>query len=237
MKFISLLFISFISNSLAYKNNSIYSAFSSYPKNFCKAIDLIEKNDIKNLKRLISKHSKLKTGSNDKNKTLLHIAIIKNRRKIVKLLLTESFINIYKADDLGLTPIDYEIFNLATNNKPIKARSYILKNLIHEGAKLNRVNKYGVAPIHLAVIHNNIKLVKLLIKYGANINFIDKDGWTALHWAVLLNLGDMIKFLVKNHANVKIKNFNGLIPYDLVKYSNDCDRCFKYFTILRLKSV
>lgn len=201
-------------------------------KIFNKAVKLIEKEKVLNLKKLISNYPKLLLKSNSKRQTLLHFAIQKNKSNIVKLLLLEGFVNIYKKDINKLSPLDYEIYKLA-NSKSKKINTKILNSLIKDGANLNYLNKDGVAPIHLAVIFKNIKLLKVLLKYGASINCADKDGWTPLHWAVLLGFSDIIVFLAKNNANIYIKNNHSQMPYDIVKYSEHCDNCFKVYSLIR----
>ena len=141
---------------------------------------------------------------------------------------------------IKLTPMEEkELFLSLINTMKIEDRKI-------EGAKLdidkaiNLINKWNLSPDYLFttigekpgkndyIINVIIKngglpiILRELIKRGANLNIKDDLGWTPLHHAV--NMGntiifDIIQTLVENGADKNIKNLDGKLPIDLLKYN------------------
>ncbi len=59
--------------------------------------------------------------------------------------------------------------------------------------------------------------VKLLAEAGVNLNMKDSDGRTALHHAVVNGHDDVIEMLIEKGADGKIKNDEGLTPFEEIK--------------------
>ena len=78
----------------------------------------------------------------------------------------------------------------------------------------------GNTYIHLAVIQQNIKLIKTLIDKGIFIDIQNNDGNTALHLAYYINNIDIIKLLIENDTDFSIKNKKGLIPEEIDPIEN-----------------
>lgn len=73
--------------------------------------------------------------------------------------------------------------------------------------KINDIDSQQVAaPIHLAVISNNVDMVKFLLFCRADVNSLDGFGNSALHLAVSRVNEPMVKLLLKNNANPKLAN-------------------------------
>lgn len=74
----------------------------------------------------------------------------------------------------------------------------------------------GVAPIHLAVINNDIDMTKFLLFCRADVNKPDNFGNSALYLAVSCNNDKMVELLLKNNADPKFVNKQNCTAYDLV---------------------
>ncbi len=75
-----------------------------------------------------------------------------------------------------------------------------VKTLINAGISLNKKNKEGETPLHIAVKeHNNCLMIKLLLNAGAEINALNFKGETPAYIAASL----------KNILNLEILEKNG----------------------------
>lgn len=86
------------------------------------------------------------------------------------------------------------------NNLLIATRSYhklgivnIAKVLLECGASIDGADREGKTPLYIAVVKNNLELVKLYLESGANPNHVTKDG-ISIHYASRL------------YANLKVIN-------------------------------
>ena len=60
-------------------------------------------------------------------------------------------------------------------------RTNVIKRLLHEGADVNRQNRYGEdTPLHLAARYNKTEAVRLLLDNGADINLKNDFNKTPL---------------------------------------------------------
>lgn len=98
----------------------------------------------------------------------------------------------------------------------------IVEDLLKHGANPNKVNKEGVAPLHLACTYTNINVLKLLLAYGARINHQDYNGYTPLHYAIERNLRPVIAFLLENRADTSITESNKLNALMFSLQQNEC---------------
>ncbi|MCB9229831.1 MAG: ankyrin repeat domain-containing protein [Deltaproteobacteria bacterium] len=74
-----------------------------------------------------------------------------------------------------------------------------VKRLINEKADVNHKDNDGMAPLHYAVFHGRLDVVKSLINdCKADIKQTDKDGWEAIHYAAFKGRTEIAKFLVKD---------------------------------------
>jgi ankyrin repeat protein len=60
--------------------------------------------------------------------------------------------------------------------------------MIERGADVNRLDGYGVTPLHVATQYGNVAMMRLLVSQGADVTKRDRDGDTALDLAGRDNL-------------------------------------------------
>ena len=128
---------------------------------------------------------------------------------VQKLLKAGISPNIRKPDNVGSPHYSGEtLLHIAVKNR----RYELVRLLIKYGAKLDELSESHMAPIHLAVSQNDIKMVKLLLYSGADINAgtfggatgDGLNGETALMEAVRNGNTELVKFLIKRGADVNI---------------------------------
>ena len=78
----------------------------------------------------------------------------------------------------------------------------------------------GNTYLHLAVLQQNIKLIKELLNKNINIDIQNNDGNTALHLAYYINNIKIIKLLIENNIDFGIKNKKGLIAEEIDPIDN-----------------
>ena len=74
----------------------------------------------------------------------------------------------------------------------------------------------GAYPLHLAVMKNDEKLVRILLDNGAKIDLeaSNKEGATPLHWATFSAKKDMVALLIELGATVNSLDSNNETPLD-----------------------
>ena len=55
-------------------------------------------------------------------------------------------------------------------------RTDVIKRLLHEGADVNRQDRFKATPLHWAARNNNTEVTRLLIDNGADINLKDNNN-------------------------------------------------------------
>ena len=81
----------------------------------------------------------------------------------------------------------------------------------------------GAAPIHNAVISQNVGQLTALFREGVDPNVVDSDGFTALHWAIRLKSRRMINILLDNGADISQRTTDSSrnTPLHLAVATND----------------
>lgn len=104
-----------------------------------------------------------------------------------------------------------------------KAQYKRINQLLAKGHKINKTNKYGVAPIHVAVYSSNFKMLKYLEDKGADIHkeLVTKKGVSnILHIAARSKDPVIVKYLLSKKININVKNEVGNTPLHLA--TNSC---------------
>jgi ankyrin repeat protein len=81
------------------------------------------------------------------------------------------------------------------------------EKLIDFGISLNKINIYGLTPLHNAVMQGNAVMVKLLITKGADINLRTTDGRGAYNIAMEEENDEIVKYLASLGADKDPQKF------------------------------
>jgi len=145
------------------------------------------------LQNLIEAHADINTIDNAHQTPLMWAALMGKKRAVELLLQAGADINI--VDKNGNT--------VFTRINKVKIKSFPRLN-----TKL--VDDYGLTPLHLAAMHNDVNLIYALIKQGMDPNIINqKGGETPLMRASIQGANQAIKVLLKAGANIHLKDANG----------------------------
>jgi len=183
-----------------------------------------------------------KTFDGDRATPLYNALVTGNREKAITLILSGASVNTRHHN--GQTPLewaiahnDYElIFYLIRAGAKVRPKHVVLaksKNyesvatLLSEFQEakamryaLNKLDKFGLSPMHYAILENNpIKLDALVLAQG-QINLQNSLGQTPLHIAVERNLPTMVEKLLQLFAKIDVEDKNGFTPIDLARQLN-----------------
>jgi ankyrin repeat protein len=133
--------------------------------------------------------------------TPLHVAIEKERRDIVLLLLESG------ADAEMLDSYDENALYMASHRGCVD----IVRLLISHGADPNE-ECGGWTPLHAASEHGIPEIARALLEHGANPNTADPWGRTALHMASIEGDITAVKLLLEHGVNVDVRDKEGCTP-------------------------
>jgi ankyrin repeat protein len=75
-------------------------------------------------------------------------------------------------------------------------------------------------PLHLAVLHNHLEVVKVLVLHCADINAVDCEYNTALHYAATQGFVEIVRWLLERGPNIDVYNHLNRTPMDLALNSS-----------------
>lgn len=159
---------------------------------------------------------------------ILDIAIANGFTEIVQFLLSKDAKCIEQKNcTAGVTPF----------HEAIAAGHTEVVRLLLEAEIDIKDDAKGNMPLHWAVNHNRLEIVKLLLTQpSTNINAKNKTReWhpmpdnTPLHQAVKNGFYDIVKILIEHHADVNLPNAKDLIPPELAVLNGDL-RILKLFS-------
>lgn len=117
--------------------------------------------------------------------TVLHHAIEKNRKELVKALI-ERGADVNVEDSVGRQPL-----HIAAE----RGWDVICNSLVTLGANINAQDKYQSTPLHFAAMINEAPVAKLLIKAGCDVALRDARGQTAEEVAQLWSSLDFLQIM------------------------------------------
>lgn len=167
-------------------------------------------------------------------RTLLHLAVMEDRRELVWLLLVKGAdidgkINYAwtsncagqeshrKAVDLLFrntcimagSKVGFSPLHLAAS----KGRKEIIKLLLDKGADLKALDMKGMTPLHRATERGHKETVELLLARKADVKMVDKyDHCTALHLAAERDDRKVVELLLENDADIDAADIEGGTP-------------------------
>ncbi|KAJ8315262.1 hypothetical protein KUTeg_007412 [Tegillarca granosa] len=142
---------------------------STFPLDLFKAL---EQNDTNRLKDLLSQGGDPNESYDSlTNISLLHMACEKRQIECIHILI-EAGADIRKRDDFGMHPMMNAIISQYHDVAEIL--------LSHDPYIVDIQDRYGKAPIHMAVESDSIETVELLVRYGCNIDCYSSSGTTPL---------------------------------------------------------
>lgn len=151
---------------------------------------------------MLASHVKNINLGNQKGITALAMAVRSNSPEVVGYLINKGA-DIKTADKNG----DNLAYYLVQSYSPQKAADFDakLKVLQDKGFRMNEPQSNGNTLYHLAVVKNDLSLVKRLEGYQIDINSKNKEGLTALHKAAMISKDDtMLKYLISIGAKKDI---------------------------------
>merc|ERR1712232_866785 len=177
--------------------------------------DIVEKNDIKGLKLMVSHGTVLNDILDYDNRNLLHVACCGNKLPIIKYLVEQS-VNINQRDSKDYTPL-YEAMSIGGNDEIVaylKQNGAILISGIL-GSKLCKAASDG----NLEKLHD---MLSNDAKYIGKVNIADYDHRTALHLACCNGHFTTTKWLIQHGADPNRKDrFGNKAIDDAIRYGHE----------------
>lgn len=172
-------------------------------------INSVNDNNYKKTKELLEKGADVNT-KDDRNRTLLMIAVYNNNYEISELLI-ENNADINTQDDMQNNPFLYS---------GAEGQLEILKLLVKKGADTKITNRYGGVALIPASEHGYVETVKYLLENtDTDVNHVNNLGWTALLEAIILGTGsenhkNVIKLLLDHGADPNLPDKKGVTPLE-----------------------
>ena len=140
---------------------------------------------------------------NDKGQTPLMLAVGGNDISVVQYILDNGG-DAFAKDKAGNSLASYLVQSYRARNP--KAFESKLALLSKKGVSLTTTQAEGNTPLHLAVLKNDVNLVKQLLTYKPAINAKNSEGLTALHIAAMKAKDDrLMKLLIASGADHTVK--------------------------------
>lgn len=147
------------------------------------------------------------------NCSSLHLTLLTTKDNIPHSKLNEDLEKLKHSHQLTQGSIE-RISNDAGFMFHLVQQSHIeLINSLHKlGYDVNRLDKNGYAPIHIAGQCGAEKIIIALEQIGANLDLPDQSGNTVLHYAAFKDQGQLLPLLSQLKINLNKKNNDGFSP-------------------------
>lgn len=163
--------------------------------------DAAEKGDLYKVSKYLSNKPNNIDISDRNGFTALHLAIIKERYKVVEFLLSKGA-NINKKQEVfsmtkvvdGFTPLMLAI--ISSNYK-------IIDLLLSNNADPNISDDSGRTAIMYSISSKNLEICNKLIKCGSDLNIKDKDGQIPLDYAIAIENSEIVTLIKSNTSDMK----------------------------------
>jgi ankyrin repeat protein len=186
--------------------------------------DAVYADDLKTAATLLGNDHTLASSRNRERVSVLDVAVATGRTNLIKLLLK---------NDADFTSVGRNPLQVAAFYDQPEA----LALLIHAGAKVNRLDLYGFAPLHWAAIRGGTAAAAMLLKHKADVDqaagpitqrlgFMMQPGGAAftgdtpLHLAALYGETNMVELLLKSKADPNAVNAAQLTPLGAMENRN-----------------
>lgn len=133
----------------------------------------------------------------------VQIAIINKNLTLLKYILSIGFKFTYKSF------CDFSYLDEAISSGHLEIVKYLIEE---QNMNVNQICcRDGATPLLIAVICNEIEIIKYLIQLGADLNQTDHHGWSPLHFAIEKQFKDIIIILLEHGVDI-----NGIKPNELI---------------------
>lgn len=173
---------------------------------------------------LLQKEADINSRYPGNGKTLLHLAASRGDTAMVKLLL-ERGADVNLQDSTGASALylalgietdtfktPYFAFHPVGRSKSqTKGLEETIELLIHNGADPNHYANQEISSLHIAVITQSMRIIRLLLDNGAMVNLPESTGCTPLHTLVSSRKGrvdKIVRLLLEYKADINNLTFH-----------------------------
>jgi ankyrin repeat protein len=176
------------------------------------------KDNLDEIKALISKGAKINEKAKDGGETALHVAIETGNVEIAEYLLTHgakpNILDAKKRTPLMMLDED--------------ATPELVNLLLRFGAKSTLIDKEKNTVLHHYAEYGKGEIIQTLINHGASLDAVNNKKQTALMIAAESGNTEVVKILLSSGANVSLKNSDDETAYDLASNTEIEDLLISY---------